>query len=53
MRPETPAYPVITSSFEKAVNDILDGGDVQDSLDKAVEAIERNIEDNNGYGFKK
>ena len=53
MRPETPAYPVITSSFEKAMNDILDGGDVQDALDKAVEAIERNIEDNSGYGFKK
>jgi hypothetical protein len=41
MRPETPAYPVITSSFEKAVNDILDGGDVQDTLDKAVEAIKK------------
>ena len=53
MRPEIPAYPVITSSFEKAMNDILDGGDVQDSLDKAVDAIERNIADNNGYGFKK
>ncbi len=53
MRPETPAYPVITSSFEKAMNDILDGGDVHDALDKAVEAIERNIDDNNGYGFKK
>ena len=35
------------------MNDILDGGDVQDALDKAVEAIERNIEDNSGYGFKK
>lgn len=53
MRPETPAYPVITSSFEKAVNDILDGNDVQESLDKAVDVIDRNITDNNGYGFKK
>jgi multiple sugar transport system substrate-binding protein len=53
MRPETPAYPVITSSFAKAVNDILDGTDVQESLDKAVETIERNIQDNNGYGYTK
>ncbi len=53
MRPETPAYPVITSSFEKAMNDILDGSDVQESLDKAVDAIDRNISDNNGYGFSK
>jgi len=52
MRPETPAYPVISSSFEKATNDILDGRDPQDALDDAVSAIERNIEDNNGYGFK-
>jgi len=52
MRPETPAYPVITSSFEKATNDILDGRDPQDALDDAVSTIERNIEDNNGYGFK-
>lgn len=52
IRPETPAYPVISSSFEKAVNDILDGRDVLDSLDAAVTVIERNIRDNNGYGFQ-
>ncbi len=52
MRPETPAYPVISSSFEKATNDILDGREPQDALDDAVSTIERNIEDNNGYGFK-
>jgi len=51
MRPETPAYPSITSSFEKATNDILDGRDPQDALDDAVDTIERNIEDNGGYGF--
>ena len=52
MRPETPAYPVISSAFDKAAQDIIDGLDPQDALDGAVDTIELNIEDNNGYGFK-
>lgn len=52
VRPATPAYPIISSSFEKAMRDIKDGADVIDTLDKAVDTIEQNIEDNDGYGFK-
>lgn len=51
MRPPTPAYPVIASVFENAAREIALGADVQDMLDDAVDAIEQNIEDNDGYGF--
>ncbi|GAA0584431.1 hypothetical protein GCM10008997_36670 [Halomonas salifodinae] len=51
LRPETPAYPIISSVFERAARDIRDGGDVQAALDEAVDAIERNIADNRGYGM--
>ncbi|MCF6525759.1 sugar ABC transporter substrate-binding protein [Streptomyces sp. JJ36] len=48
-RPATPAYPVITSAFQKAWADIWDGGDPRAALDKAVEEIDTDIEDNDGY----
>jgi len=48
-RPVTPAYPVITSSFAEAVNNIVAGADVKEELDKAVEKIDQDIEDNQGY----
>jgi multiple sugar transport system substrate-binding protein len=48
-RPVTPAYPVITRSFANAMDQIAKGGDVQEALDAAVDAIEQDIEDNNGY----
>lgn len=48
-RPITPAYPVITVAFSKAMDDIIKGADVQDSLDKAVETIDENIKENKGY----
>ncbi|QTF91979.1 extracellular solute-binding protein [Halomonas sp. BM-2019] len=51
LRPETPAYPIISSVFARAGRDIRDGGDVQAALDEAVDAIERNIADNRGYGM--
>lgn len=50
-RPETPAYPVISSTFEKAAKDIMNGADVQSALDDAVSEIDQNIESNDGYGF--
>jgi multiple sugar transport system substrate-binding protein len=50
-RPATPAYPIISTSFERAALAIRDGADVQDSLDDAVDNIEQDIQDNNGYGF--
>lgn len=50
-RPATPAYPVISSTFEKAAKDIMNGADVQSTLDGAVSEIDTNIQSNDGYGF--
>jgi multiple sugar transport system substrate-binding protein len=48
-RPATPAYPVITSAFSEAVDNIVAGADVQEELNAAVEKIDQDIEDNQGY----
>jgi len=48
-RPQTPAYPVITSAFQQAFEDIRNGGDVQAALDRAAQVIDRDIEENRGY----
>lgn len=50
-RPATPAYPALSSTFEKAMADIRSGKDAAEALDEAVEAIEHNIARNNGYGY--
>ena len=50
-RPATPAYPAISSVFEKTLSDLRGGKDPAEALDEAVEAIEHNIARNNGYGF--
>ncbi|WP_019587726.1 sugar ABC transporter substrate-binding protein [Deinococcus apachensis] len=50
-RPPTPAYPILTSSFEKALRAIVTGANVQDTLDDAVDAIDSNIKRNKNYGF--
>lgn len=52
IRPATPGYVVIALEFEKAMADIANGADVRDALDAAVDAIEADIEANNGYGFE-
>jgi len=51
IRPPTPAYVGIALTFEKALADIANGADVQDALDAAVDEIERDIANNDGYGF--
>ena len=51
-RPETPAYAVISSTFETAAKDIMSGADVQSTLDNAVNEIDANIDSNDGYGFQ-
>ena len=48
-RPVTPAYPVITAAFDEMIANIVAGADVQTELDKAVEKIDQDIEDNQGY----
>lgn len=50
IRPPTPAYPVISSVFDKTLRDIAHGADVTASLDKAVEEIDADIESNDAYG---
>lgn len=50
-RPPTPAYAVISSVFERAAKDIMNGADIQSTLDQAVQEIDTNIESNDGYGF--
>jgi multiple sugar transport system substrate-binding protein len=48
-RPQTPAYPVITSAFQEAFANIRNGLAVQTALDKAVTEIDIDIQDNQGY----
>lgn len=48
-RPETPAYPTITTAFAEAVQNIVSGADVKTELDKAVQKIDQDIKDNRGY----
>ena len=50
VRPVTPGYVVAAKVFEKAVADISNGADVQDTLDAAVDEIDADIARNQGYG---
>jgi multiple sugar transport system substrate-binding protein len=52
-RPQTPAYPVITSAFQEAVMNIRNGQPPQTALDRAVTAIDLDIQDNRGYPVMK
>ncbi|WP_034609977.1 extracellular solute-binding protein [Cellulomonas sp. URHD0024] len=51
VRPVTPAYPIISSVFQKATQDILSGGDPQPILDKAAKDIDADIKQNGGYTY--
>ena len=50
LRPVTPGYVVESQVFQKAVADIADGADVATVLDTAVDEIDADIENNQGYG---
>ena len=50
LRPVTPGYVVQSRVFQKAVSDIADGADVATALDTAVDEIDADIENNQGYG---
>jgi len=52
LRPATPAYAVISTTFETAAKDIMNGADVKTALDQAVTEIDANIASNDGYGFE-
>jgi multiple sugar transport system substrate-binding protein len=49
VRPVTPAYPYISTEFQKATQDILAGADPKDALGQAAKAIDNNLETNNYY----
>ncbi len=49
VRPQTPAYPVISGAFAEAVNNIVAGADVQRELSRAARRIDQEIADNRGY----
>jgi len=48
-RPTTAAYPVITTQFAEAFQNIMKGSDVQEQLDKGAAIIDQDIADNDGY----
>lgn len=48
-RPVTPAYPTITKTMTKTIDDIIQGKDVKSALDEAVKRIDADIEANEGY----
>jgi len=51
-RPKTPAYPLITSEFQKVFDKIRTGSDVKRVLDKAAKVIDLEIQDNKGYPWR-
>ena len=49
IRPPTPGYPFIATTFTKAAQDILNGADPQQALDQAVSDIDANQQSNNNF----
>lgn len=49
MRPETPGYPFIATTFTKAAQDILAGADPKTALNQAVKDIDANQKANNYF----
>ena len=48
-RPITPGYPTVTSEFWGAMDKILLGADVKETLDAAAAAIDADVDENEGY----
>jgi multiple sugar transport system substrate-binding protein len=51
IRPPTPGYPFLTTTFAKAAQDIIAGGDPKQILDQAVADIDADLKANNYYGY--
>ncbi|MCX4426520.1 extracellular solute-binding protein [Streptomyces mirabilis] len=49
VRPVTPAYPYISTEFQKAAQDILAGADPKNALGQAAKDIDNNLRTNNNY----
>jgi multiple sugar transport system substrate-binding protein len=50
--PNTPAYVVISKAFSEAVDNIINGADVQTELSRAAQKIGQDIKDHQGYPIK-
>ena len=48
-RPITPAYPAITKAFAEAFKNIAHGANVKSELDRAVQVIDQDIKEHDGY----
>lgn len=48
-RPASPAFATLSNAWLRALRDIMNGKDVRDALDDAVDDIEQVIDDNDGY----
>jgi multiple sugar transport system substrate-binding protein len=51
IRPPTPGYPFLTTTFAKAAQDIISGGDPKKILDQAVSDIDADLKSNDYYGY--
>jgi multiple sugar transport system substrate-binding protein len=51
IRPPTPGHPFITTTFAKAAQDIVAGGNAKQILDQAASDIDQNLKSNDNYGF--
>ncbi len=51
-RPITPAYATISSAFAEAVENIVNGADVQTELTQAARKIDQDIKEHQGYSIK-
>jgi len=51
IRPPTPGYPFLTTTFAKAAQDIIAGGDPKQILDQAVSDIDADLKSNDYYGY--
>lgn len=49
LRPPTPAYLAISTIYEKAVADIINGANAKQALDAAADEIDANLADNDFY----
>lgn len=51
-RPTTPVYGTLTNEFRKAINNIVQGADVQEELDDAAEEVDDILEERDYFGLK-
>jgi multiple sugar transport system substrate-binding protein len=51
IRPPTPGYPFLTTTFAKAAQDIIAGGNPKKILDQAAKDIDDNLKSNDNYGY--